>query len=79
MNLGRIQNKHICIEQKEEEIWIDRVSDGRLKSKQGILLVPEVNMMMMSRLLLALRIHSSFDIVGSRLIIGGCLICTYCF
>jgi hypothetical protein len=37
---------YACIDRKEEEIWLNHVSDGRLKSGQEILLVPEVKMMM---------------------------------
>jgi hypothetical protein len=35
----------ICKNQKEEEIYIDHVSNRRLKPEQEILLVPEVKMM----------------------------------
>jgi hypothetical protein len=48
MSPGRIpkQAYSLCIDTKEEEIWIERISDGRLKPNQEILLVPEVKVMM---------------------------------
>jgi hypothetical protein len=47
MSPGRISKQacNLCRHGTEENIWVDRVHYGKLKPEKGILLVPEVTMM----------------------------------